>query len=96
MIRQLLTLLGCLLLFGTGMAQGHLEPTGSIQGVHDPVIMEEDGRFYLLSTGSGLPIRCSDDLITWRGCSAVFFGLPSWIREAVPAVTGLWAPDISY
>lgn len=85
-----------LLFMGTALAQEHLEPTGSIQGVHDPVIMEEDGRFYLFGTGSGIPIRCSDDLIVWRGCSAVFFGLPTWIREAVPTVTGLWAPDISF
>jgi arabinan endo-1,5-alpha-L-arabinosidase len=91
-----LTFLILLVFTGAGLSQGHLEPTGSIQGVHDPVIMEHDGRFYLFGTGSGIPIRCSDDLITWRGCSAVFFGLPAWIREAVPAVTGLWAPDISY
>lgn len=70
--------------------------SGSINGVHDPVIAEEDGQYYLFSTGPGVPIRCSGDLLEWRLCSAVFFGLPDWIKEEVPAVGDLWAPDISF
>lgn len=75
---------------------GVLELTGSIHGVHDPVIAEENGRFYLFSTGRGIPIRCSDDLIQWQSCGLVFFGLPRWARGHVPGVTDIWAPDISF
>jgi len=75
---------------------GVLELKGSIHGVHDPVIAEENGSFYLFSTGRGIPRHCSDDLIQWRGCGLVFFGLPRWAREYVPGVTDIWAPDISF
>ena len=35
-------------------------------------------------------------LLNWTQCRAVFFGLPDWIREAVPAAGDLWAPDVSF
>ncbi|MCA9836697.1 MAG: family 43 glycosylhydrolase [Trueperaceae bacterium] len=69
--------------------------TGSIQRTHDPTMMAEDGTYYVFGTGPGAPIRCSKDMLEWKLCSAVFFGLPTWIKEAVPAVGDLWAPDIS-
>ena len=69
---------------------------GSINRVHDPVIIEENGAYYLFGTGPGVSIRCSEDLLNWKLCSAVFFGLPKWIKEEVPAVVDLWAPDISF
>ncbi len=73
-----------------------LELTGSIQRTHDPTMIAENGKYYVFGTGPGLPIRCSSDMLEWRLCSAVFFGLPSWIKEEVPAVGDLWAPDISF
>ena len=73
-----------------------LELEGSTRAVHDPVIMQQGDRYYLFSTGPGITIRCSDDLLTWELCSAAFFGLPRWIKEHVPAVTDLWAPDIAF
>ncbi|NIP94855.1 MAG: arabinan endo-1,5-alpha-L-arabinosidase, partial [Akkermansiaceae bacterium] len=72
---------------------------GAVQGVHDPAIFKQDDTYYLFSTGHtnpGMAIRCSEDLVRWEFCSGVFFGLPRWTREEVPAVTNLWAPDISY
>lgn len=77
-------------------AGGELPLTGSIREARDPAIIERDGTFYLFSTGAGVPIRCSRDLIAWRGCGLVFFGLPSWAREHVLGATALWAPDIAY
>jgi len=73
-----------------------LELSGDTDAVHDPVMIEEDGTFYLFSTGRGLPIRCSDDFVTWELCRALFFGLPDWVQEEVPAVGDLWAPDVSF
>lgn len=77
-------------------AYAQLPLSGAIHDVHDPVIAKEGGTFYLFSTGRGGPIRCSDDLIHWRHCGQVFFGLPRWARQQVPGVTNVWAPDISY
>jgi arabinan endo-1,5-alpha-L-arabinosidase len=72
------------------------ELSGSIRQVHDPMIAQEDGKYYLYSTGSGVPVRCSDDLLEWRLCSAAFWRLPEWAREQVPGVTDIWAPDVSF
>jgi arabinan endo-1,5-alpha-L-arabinosidase len=73
-----------------------LEFQGDYYGVHDPTMIEAEGKYYIFSTYQGLQIRCSDDLITWDLCKAVFFRFPKWIKEEVPAVGDLWAPDISF
>ena len=69
---------------------------GDIQFVHDPVVIKEDARYYLFSTGAGVPIRCSVDKVTWTVCGSVFDGAPQWARDQIPGVTDLWAPDISF
>jgi arabinan endo-1,5-alpha-L-arabinosidase len=95
---KMLGLLGLtfhLLLFTFSLAQT-LEFQGDYYGVHDPTMIEAEGKYYIFSTGQGLQIRCSDDLITWDLCSAVYFRRPKWIKEEVPAVGDLWAPDISF
>jgi arabinan endo-1,5-alpha-L-arabinosidase len=73
-----------------------LEFQGDYNGVHDPTIIQEGNKYYIFSTGPGIPIRCSDDLIIWDLCKAVYFRLPKWIKEEVPDVGDLWAPDISF
>jgi arabinan endo-1,5-alpha-L-arabinosidase len=77
-------------------APAELELGGAIRQARDPVIAEHDGRYYLYTTGTGIPIRCSEDLHAWRGCGLVFFGLPAWAKERVPGATAIWAPDISH
>lgn len=72
------------------------ELVGDIRYVHDPTVIEEEGRFYLFSTRAGLSVRCSVDLVRWRLCGDVFGHLPQWAVEEVPGLRGLWAPDISY
>ena len=69
---------------------------GDIQFVHDPVVIKEGVRYYLFSTGPGVPIRCSVDLVTWTTCGSAFDGAPQWAREQIAGVSDLWAPDISY
>ncbi len=73
-----------------------LEFSGDYYGVHDPTMIEAEGKYYIFSTGRGVPIRCSDDLVTWDLCKAVYFRPPKWIKEEVPGVGDLWAPDISF
>jgi arabinan endo-1,5-alpha-L-arabinosidase len=79
-----------------GHASGELPVRGSIREARDPSVIYRDGTFYLFSTGHGIPIRCSEDLVQWRGCGLVFFGLPGWAREHVLGATAIWAPDIAY
>jgi len=73
-----------------------LVQTGAIQDVHDPVLIRDAGRYYLFSTGYGIPIRTSDNLIDWTGPTEVFPTLPAWIDAAISGVNFPWAPDISY
>ena len=95
-LKQITALLVLLLGLWSLAGAQPLEVSGDVDAVHDPVITEEDGSFYLFSTGRGLPIRCSEDLVTWSQCRAVFFGLPDWIKEEAPAASDLWAPDVSF
>ncbi|MEN7535564.1 arabinan endo-1,5-alpha-L-arabinosidase [Aurantiacibacter flavus] len=66
--------------------------------IHDPVLIAEDGAFYLYSTGSPdhSPLRAhrSRDLANWTDLAPPF-ALPEWTRQAVPGSRGAWAPDIS-
>ena len=74
---------------------------GNTSPVHDPSIIREGSTYYVFATDalpqSGfIPIRCSNDKVTWNACGSVFSSLPPWIASAVPAAKGIWAPDISY
>jgi arabinan endo-1,5-alpha-L-arabinosidase len=71
------------------------ELEGDIRYVHDPAVIKEGSTYYLFSTGSGIPIRCSNDLRRWTLCGEVFSRLPEWITREFPHTRGLWAPDIS-
>jgi arabinan endo-1,5-alpha-L-arabinosidase len=64
-------------------------------GTHDPVMFEENGRFYLFMTGNRVGAKTSTDMLSWQNASAVFSANPSWISQSVPGATNLWAPDIS-
>jgi arabinan endo-1,5-alpha-L-arabinosidase len=70
--------------------------TGDTLGTHDPAIAEHNGTYYVYSTGVGLPIRTSKDLVTWTKSGRVFSEVPAWAKRKIPAVTALWAPDLSF
>jgi arabinan endo-1,5-alpha-L-arabinosidase len=65
-------------------------------GVHDPTIIEVDGTFTIFSTGAGVRVKRSSDLLTWQDSGRVFATNPAWIAQEVPGATDLWAPDIAY
>lgn len=95
------TLMALFCLLGQGAwAQEGAEPgkrsLDSSRDIHDPAVIREGSTYYLFATGNGIPVHCSQDLEVWDLCSAVFFAKPDWLVEAVPGVTSLWAPDISY
>ena len=73
---------------------------GDIAGVHDPSIAEENGVFYVFSTGVGrgdtVPIRRSRDLHRWEFVGRVSESLPAWAAAFNPRDGNVWAPDISH
>ncbi len=77
-----------------------IELEGVAGRVHDPSIVKAGPTYYVFSTGTNqsghIPIRCSTDLNHWSRCGHVFDVIPAWIRQEIPEITGLWAPDISY
>ena len=64
---------------------------------HDPAIIKQGSFYYLFTTGGGLSIRRSTDLLNWSSVGTVFpNGLPSWISSTLGSTPpDLWAPDIS-
>ncbi|MFW5947145.1 MAG: family 43 glycosylhydrolase [Gemmatimonadota bacterium] len=63
--------------------------------IHDPVLIEADGAFYLFGTGRGIDVWASDDLEQWRQLPRVFAETPAWVFEILPEFDGsMWAPDI--
>jgi arabinan endo-1,5-alpha-L-arabinosidase len=86
---------------------GHASATstaGQYTFIHDPTMAEEDGTYYVFSTGDpagaigngNIQIRTSRDLRDWTYTGTVFAAIPAWITSAVGAIPNLWAPDISY
>ena len=64
--------------------------------VHDPVMAQEDGTYYLLSTGHGLQWATSADRKTWTVQPTPFIKeIPQWAQDSVPGFKNhVWAPDI--
>lgn len=63
--------------------------------IHDPVMIREDGTFYLFGTGRGVSVWSSKDLATWHREPQVLDPIPAWTQTVVPGFKGhTWAPDI--
>jgi arabinan endo-1,5-alpha-L-arabinosidase len=73
-----------------------LETTGDIAHVHDVVMIKEGHTYYLFSTGKGIPMRRSKDMLAWEQAGRVFDTYPEWVEQAVPNAKSLWAPDIVF
>ena len=70
---------------------------GATTPVHDPSIAYIDGLYMVFSTGTGLPVRTSVDLVNWSLAGQVFASAPAWITTTDRnRPDDLWAPDISY
>lgn len=68
------------------------------QRAHDPAtIIKEGNKYWVFTTGQGIPSKYSTDLITWTFSSRPVFTLstrPSWITTRVPAFQNdYWAPE---
>ena len=75
-----------------------LDVTGAIRDIHDPVLIKQDDSYYLFSTGVGILVKRSTDLLTWRVArgGTVFQQMPEEASDYVTGATNIWAPDISY
>jgi arabinan endo-1,5-alpha-L-arabinosidase len=65
--------------------------------VHDPVMIRQDGVYYVFATGRGIVMWSSKDRQNWKKEKPVFDAPPEWAAKAVPGFRGhIWAPDIAY
>lgn len=63
--------------------------------IHDPVMAEDDGMYYLFGTGNGIDVWRSEDLELWDRLPVVFEETPAWVMEILPEFERhIWAPDI--
>eukprot|EP00727_Mastigamoeba_balamuthi_P007818 m51a1_g3657 putative endo-arabinosidase (435) ;mRNA; r:217478-218844 len=77
---------------------------GQITDVHDPSgivrapwVTAQRYNFILASTGPKIPLRCSNDAVTWVFCGTVFASEPAWWRAKIPKLDddgAVWAPDV--
>ena len=97
MRRARLTCLIVLLAFiGAGAPSSDAAVDQGYNSVHDPSMIKQGRTYYVFSTGGGLTITSSTNLITWQYVGTVFDSIPTWVSDAVGPLTDLWAPDISY
>ena len=75
-------------------APERLSVSGAIQ-LSDPALIESDGTFYAFSTGPGVAVRTSTDLLRWRDAGRALLLNPGWIQLRLDADPELWSPDIS-
>ncbi len=74
-------------------------PNGSspARHIHDPVIARDGRWYYLYSTGPGIFIHRSRDLMHWQRLGKVFkANVPQWAHKVIPGSTGVWAPSITH
>lgn len=74
-------------------------PENAIVHVHDPCAIKEGRYTYVFSTGPGVMIRRSRDLVRWEYVGRVFpEAIPAWAAKAVPGADKqiLWAPGMAY
>lgn len=68
-------------------------------GAHDPVMIKQDSVYYVFTTGVGVSMASSIDLITWKREKPIFEKAPEWVTpEIVPGwrSNSMWAPDIQF
>ena len=65
--------------------------------VHDPVVIQQNGTYYLFCTGWGISVWSSPDMKNWTREKPIFEKAPEWAVEAVDGFKGhIWAPDVSF
>ncbi|WP_142452927.1 arabinan endo-1,5-alpha-L-arabinosidase [Gracilimonas mengyeensis] len=64
--------------------------------VHDPVMIEAEGQYYIFNTGQGIAMWSSPDLENWDYEGPIFPEAPEWTYDVNPEFENhIWAPDIT-
>lgn len=64
--------------------------------VYDPSAIFDGERYWIVSTGAGMPLRASVDLREFELLGDAVEGLPEWADHKVPAARHFWSPDVAY
>ena len=87
-MKRISAVLALLLSYSTVFAQ---------PSVHDPALAFCNGKWYMYTTGFGIDVRSSTDLLNWNLEKQVFESAPKWAVDMVPRFFGhIWAPDIFF
>ncbi|ALX65742.1 arabinan endo-1,5-alpha-L-arabinosidase [Microbacterium sp. XT11] len=84
----------------SGCSAGGARDVSGDLATHDPALVQEDGVWYVYSTGNGtvsdgnVQIRSSRDGVDWRYRGEVWDDKPEWIGERLRGVDNLWAPEL--
>lgn len=64
--------------------------------IHDPVMIEHNGTYYVFATGKGITVWSSPDMEHWIHEEPVFDTAPEWTFNLIPEFNNvIWAPDIA-
>jgi len=86
-----------LLIFIAGSAFAVAQELKTDISVHDPVMIRQDSTYYVFSTGWGIGVWSSKDMLHWKQEQTVFAKAPQWAVDSIPGFRNhIWAPDISY
>lgn len=84
-----------LFVYGSAFSQKVLPLNDTM--VHDPVMIEQDGTYYIFCTGRGISMLSSKDMKTWTQLKPIFETAPAWVAGVVPKFDNhIWAPDVSF
>jgi arabinan endo-1,5-alpha-L-arabinosidase len=92
-----------LLFAGGALAQGTQPQLTGHTFIHDPSVIEVDGRHVAFSTGEevsayggAIRLRTSPDGLAWKDAGAIGKGIPAWVRPTMGfQPRNIWAPSIS-
>jgi arabinan endo-1,5-alpha-L-arabinosidase len=66
---------------------------GSIE-ITDPALFRWGDKYWVFSTGTGIAVHSSPDLVSFTAEQPVFTQNPAWIAQTLPEVTDLWSPEV--
>lgn len=72
-----------------------LSLTGDLE-LFDPSALFDGERYWIVSTGGGMPVRVSTDLERFDLLGNAVEGLPAWAADSVPKAEHFWSPDLAY
>ncbi|RZK92194.1 MAG: hypothetical protein EOO98_04040 [Pedobacter sp.] len=94
-MRKFLIWVSLVIVWGSAFSQEALPASETI--VHDPVMIQQDGTYYIFCTGRGISVFSSKDMKSWTKQQPVFETAPAWgTTVAADFKNHIWAPDVSF